>query len=975
MAQTVFVRDTFTAGANQLLEAHAPDVGGAWTRLTGASGIQILAASDDARNAAGDDTNDYANAAVPPSAEYVIGVNVLFTSGSPNGLVEVFGRGNIVTGSGYLARVQGNGTVSLIRVVAGVRTVLATTSMTLARNVTHTVLFSIRNSAKEVYVDGVLRVSSTDNTVTGAGVVGLGMRRPSDNLSRADDFFAATFSPTAIDSLEGEAVRDKRRALLTWRTIGEVDNLGFRVYRETIRGRTMLTSGLIAGSTFIAGKAPLTGGSSYRWIDEEALPGARYWIEEIDLRGTRRWHGPFVPVGGVVDERVPRSRLLTELTTDVVREHTRVLEARSESNPHAPSQFTIAAESAVKIHVPSSGWYRVTRADLLAAGLDAGAGLRDLQLFADGREVPITVEPDGAIRFYGVPLDSAWSAARVYWLVAASTRGERIDVAKASRSNVEQTSFRAVVERRDKQIFFTGLRTDDGDGFFGPVVSSFGPGLQTLTLHGVVAADADLTVTMQGGTEDVAHSVGVSINGHDLGTIEFFSQDRGVGRFTVPAAVLREGSNEVSLVARNGDDDVSVVESVKIVYSRDYRGGGDSFLFSVDSGKRARLTGFTSLLDVTDPARPVEVELLTDATGTWAAPSGRGARVLVAARAYASAERVEANEPSQLHAASGLTSVIIAPPEFLSAAETLRELRAAQGMTAIVASTRDIYDEFSFGSKDPHAIRAFLAQTRPRFAVLLGDASYDSRDYTGGGALDLVPTRLLSTTWIRTASDSWFGDFDGDGVGEVVVGRLPARNAAEAAAMVAKIVAYETSVVTGDWTRRALVVTDRGFGAHGDAVSAALPETVGAARPTTRAQLLTELNAGAVFVEYGGHGSVETWGAPRLLTSTDARRLGNGTRLPFVSAITCLNGYFHDLFSDSLAEALLRSPNGGAIAVWASSALTDPVAHDPLAEALAASIFAGTIGDAVLAAQREARHPDVRRAFVLFGDPATRLRQ
>ena len=40
--------------------------------------------------------------------------------------------------------------------------------------------------------------------------------------------------------------------------------------------------------------------------------------------------------------------------------------------------------------------------------------------------------------------------------------------------------------------------------------------------------------------------------------------------------------------------------------------------------------------------------------------------------------------------------------------------------------------------------------------------------------------------------------------------------------------------------------------------------------------------------------------------------------------MTCLNGYFHDTTFPSLAEQLLANPQGGAVAVWASSTLTLP---------------------------------------------------
>ena len=73
-AQTVFVFDTFTVGANTMLESHAPNTGGAWARQTGGSGIILNAAADNARNVGATDWSVYTNATVAPAAEVVVGV-------------------------------------------------------------------------------------------------------------------------------------------------------------------------------------------------------------------------------------------------------------------------------------------------------------------------------------------------------------------------------------------------------------------------------------------------------------------------------------------------------------------------------------------------------------------------------------------------------------------------------------------------------------------------------------------------------------------------------------------------------------------------------------------------------------------------------------------------------------------------------------------------------------------------------------
>jgi len=94
--------------------------------------------------------------------------------------------------------------------------------------------------------------------------------------------------------------------------------------------------------------------------------------------------------------------------------------------------------------------------------------------------------------------------------------------------------------------------------------------------------------------------------------------------------------------------------------------------------------------------------------------------------------------------------------------------------------------------------------------------------------------------------------------------------------------------------------------------------------------------------------------------------------------MTCLNGYFHDPALDSLAESLLKAEHGGAVAVWASSGMTMPADQALLNQELYRSLFyrggATTIGEAVVRAKSSSSRTDVRRTWILLGDPATRLK-
>jgi hypothetical protein len=94
--------------------------------------------------------------------------------------------------------------------------------------------------------------------------------------------------------------------------------------------------------------------------------------------------------------------------------------------------------------------------------------------------------------------------------------------------------------------------------------------------------------------------------------------------------------------------------------------------------------------------------------------------------------------------------------------------------------------------------------------------------------------------------------------------------------------------------------------------------------------------------------------------------------------MTCLNGYFHDAALDSLGESLIKAETGGAVAVWASSGMTGPtdqaLLNKELYRQLLNRVPALTLGEAVMRAKMATLSSDVRRTWILLGDPAIVLK-
>jgi hypothetical protein len=686
-------------------------------------------------------------------------------------------------------------------------------------------------------------------------------------------------------------------------------------------------------------------------------------------------------------------------------------------------QQEIAEHAAIKLSIEAEGWYRVTAAQLAAAGLPSVVNPRTLQLFGDGEEQPIVVasaRPDrfdagDAIEFYATGVDTPYTATRVYWLTTGRAAGLRVGrVMAPAPVGMPARSFPFTVEVKDRSIFFAALINGESENFFGALITPDAADVTIMLPHvdASAASPARLEVTLQGVTATPSaapnHHVAVLVNGESVGTVEFDGQEHPTRTFAVPSAQLVEGANIVTLAALGDESDVSLVDTLRLTYAHTYTADANRLRLVTTGQQPVTLGGFSRaairVFDITDPRSVVEVIGRVSASSggyqvSVCAP-GHGVRTLlaVADTNVWTPTSVRANTPSSWHEAGRSADyVLITPAEFATALGPLKALRMSQGHTVAVIDIEDLYDEFSFGQKTPYAMRDFLIRAKaawaraPKFVTLVGNATTDPRNYLGTDEVDWVPTKLVATKVLETASDDWFADADGDGLAELAaIGRLPARTRMQAADMAAKIVAYEQAP-DGAWSKDVTLVadtTDEGgpdFEATTIGVQTLLPQDRvvtdvfrgAAGTAAAHAQLLAQINAGQEIVNYAGHGSVQLW-RDDLFTTDDVVTLTNGVKLPLFVVMDCLNGFFHSLYpEESLAEALMRASGGGAIAVWASSGVTGDVPQAQMNRAFYRLLFGGavaSVGEAIVQAKRATSDLDVRRTWIFFGDPATRLK-
>jgi hypothetical protein len=234
--------------------------------------------------------------------------------------------------------------------------------------------------------------------------------------------------------------------------------------------------------------------------------------------------------------------------------------------------------------------------------------------------------------------------------------------------------------------------------------------------------------------------------------------------------------------------------------------------------------------------------------------------------------------------------IVVTAPDFRDAVAPLVKHRQKQGMLVVPIDVADVLSAKEICSGDGRKLRARLQKLwrdHPGRSYILLVGAIEAGDLP-------KPERCVVPALIGTISrmkgqptDSAYGCPDGKRLPTIAVGRLPANTAAEAKAMVAKILAMENDSAPGLWKRRLTVLAgipaynplmdqfveklaigrfDRLDPAWSGRVVYSNPHSVFAlADDKLRKQALDYLAEGQAFTLYLGHSSAEgLYGGPRV---------------------------------------------------------------------------------------------------------------
>ena len=357
---------------------------------------------------------------------------------------------------------------------------------------------------------------------------------------------------------------------------------------------------------------------------------------------------------------------------------------------------------------------------------------------------------------------------------------------------------------------------------------------------------------------------------------------------------------------------------------------------------------------------------------------------------------------------NGADHIIITHNHFIHDVQPLADFRSQQGMRTKVVDVQNIYDEFNHGILNPNAIREFLKYAysnwqppAPTYVLLVGDTHIDMKNN-----INFVPTiRVQIPGFGSSASDHQFVTFRGeDNFPDMLIGRMPANNRIDARIFIERTIKHETTSPIGPWHKRLLMLagsdsvfhsqinrlvsrnqlgsryeTERIYAPYKNQLNLNIDEST--TTPIAR-QVIDGFNDGASLINYIGHGGGGIWSDSRMLDFEDPEQnLTNISQLPLVISMTCYTGAF-DGNKNSLAEELLRSENGGAIAVIGATSIGLLDGDYNLNLEIFDIIFKGhTQNIGAIFAQSKTQFLinspgflDLTEVFTLFGDPATQLK-
>ncbi len=595
---------------------------------------------------------------------------------------------------------------------------------------------------------------------------------------------------------------------VNWTTAYERDTAGFFLERQSLNGYLKVNSKMLP-AVMQFGR-----GRTYSIVDRDALIGVAlvYRLLEISTTGAVTVHGPFEAIAE--DSKMDRPPLLS---------------SKPMASPEIlPASVPISSPgSEMKIIIEESSLYFLSASNIAEALVGSDEG--DMVTAISSSNIAITCQSEPVawypqtnnlgLFFYGERIESFYTTKNVYWLTVGP--GAVMPSVQGYTNAPADTNltFRETIHLEEDVLALTSIYDDPEGDFWAWKLLHTGMS-DTLTFNETihwpaagVVTQARFTARMLGGTDlavAIDHTLETRVNGTLIGTAEWGGKTQYETNFSFPQDLLTNGVNVITFtdtLAGGPSFSVEWIESMDISYQRPYLAVSNSLHFRGDTNPVVSISGFTSsnilAMDITDPRNPQWLkgsrvdDLLNGFYRLSVAPMTSSNRYLAIAReAVLDPPAASGRYPSTISMSTNRADyLVITRSDLAGALDELLRIRQAQGLETMVVDIEDIYDTYSHGLADPHAITSFLAfaysswDLPPRYVLLAGNGTYDPRDNEGQGDC-VIPTMLMKTPYDLSSSDRLFVDFDNDKVPEIAVGRLPVTTSNQLQQEVNKIILH-----------------------------------------------------------------------------------------------------------------------------------------------------------------------------------------
>jgi hypothetical protein len=723
-----------------------------------------------------------------------------------------------------------------------------------------------------------------------------------------------------------------------------------------------------------------------------------------------------------------------------------------------------------KVGITETGLYKIDRNTLDVLGVPSSINPQKIKLYGNGiggilpqansesrpadlleNAIYVSGESDGSfdsddyILFYGVgPDKETWSETgfmyekniysdtAYYFLRIDGGNGKRV----TEKADLTGTATTTVTTFNDHTVFEEDANNliSSGRGWYGETINS---GESQSFSHLIDGLSSDLTITFSGVSQSSeGGSFDISTGSGSIGTVSIASVPDGPG--TTYSLKARQETGTFTF-SSNADFDLEIsfdgsasgergyIDFYTLTYERDLQlynseahfrwteNVGELLQYEVSNGAGS------TIWDVTDPTNVKEQQFSMSGDKAVFKSQNTGVEEFVVFEGSDfPTPFIFGSVPNQnLRGNTSFDGIIITHPNFEEEALQLAQFHQTHdGLNVQVATTTEVYNEFSSGRQDVTAIRDYTKYVydsggQLKYLLLLGDCSYDFKDRINNNT-NYVPTYESRESFhpiFSYSSDDYFGFLEdgegewiesvaGDHTLEIGVGRLPAKSKEEAQAMVDKIIYYSTSPNTlGKWRSEITYVGDDGDGnvhaRHVEELSelvdttyaqyninkvlldAFVQEASGSSEksPQANAALKTRIKNGTFTVNFIGHGNERLWTEEEILTRSDIEQMTNRNKLPIFVTATCEFGRYDDPIRVSGAEELLLSEQGGGIALLTTSRPVFASTNFSLNQAFHENIFRKErnqnlrLGDVIRLTKNEGLEGAVNRNFTLLGDP------